>query len=137
MCFDTGSSPVPDCTQLHLSAGCTYEQQKCAAYKAYFDPKVATSALTCMGSLGAGVCDTAATNACGRTALSRACADSSLGQLCDVAATSCKASQADCSSLLSGLNDDGKEKVATCIAKGCAGGLSACVDALLPATAAR
>jgi hypothetical protein len=31
------------------------------------------------------------------------------------------------------LNDDGKEKVATCIAKGCTGGLTGCVDALLPA----
>jgi hypothetical protein len=122
---------------LHLSAGCTYAQQKCAAYKEYFDPKVATSALTCMGSLGAGVCDNAAMNTCGRNALTKACADSSLGPLCDVAATSCKASQADCSSLLSGLNDDGKEKVASCIAKGCAGGLSACVDSLTVATAAR
>jgi hypothetical protein len=131
-CFDTAASPVADCAQMHTAAGCTYTQQKCAAYKAYFDPKVAAAAVTCLGSI-AQKCDTGATNACGRLALNKACPDSTLTDLCQIAATSCKSAQADCTSLLSGLNDDGKEKVASCIAKGCAAGLGACVDALVPA----
>jgi hypothetical protein len=136
-CFDTASSPTPaDCSQVHLSGGCagaTYAQQKCAAYKQYFDSKVASDALACLGTLGSKVCDQSAANACGRTSLAKACVDRSLSALCGIATTKCNASTADCTSLLSGLNDDGKEKVAACIAGGCANGLPACVDGLLPA----
>jgi len=76
------------------------------------------------------VCDSSQIVACSKGALVQACTDPSVAQVCQIAATKCKASAADCSVLLSGLNDDGQEKVAQCVAQGCPGGLFGCVDAL-------
>jgi hypothetical protein len=129
-CIDTGAGAVPDCGQVRSAPGCAYAQQKCAAYRSYFDPKVAADALSCLGAVG--VCDNNATNSCGRDALAKACIDTDLGQLCQIAANKCKMSAVDCESLLSGLNDTGKEKIAGCIAQGCGAGLEGCVDALMP-----
>jgi hypothetical protein len=132
-CLDTAASATPDCSQLHLAGSCAgvaFAQQKCAAYKQFFDPKVASDAVACLGSLGGKVCDQGVSNACGRTSLAKACPDTTINPLCGIAVTKCKATMPDCTSLLSGLNDDGKEKVAACIAGGCASGLPACVDAL-------
>jgi hypothetical protein len=129
-CIDTGAAAVPDCGQVRSAAGCPYAQQKCAAYRSYFDPKVAADALSCLGTVTA--CDNRATNSCGRDALAKACIDSQLGELCQIASNKCKMSTVDCESLLSGINDTGKEKIAGCIAQGCGGGLEACVDALMP-----
>ncbi|MDP9035712.1 MAG: hypothetical protein M3O50_12980, partial [Myxococcota bacterium] len=71
-------------------------------------------------------------SSCGRTALAQACPDSSVAQLCGIAATACKSSAADCTAMISGLNDSGKQRVAQCVAQGCTAGLASCVDALLP-----
>ena len=76
------------------------------------------------------VCDLSQITACSKGALAQACTDPSVTQVCQIAVTNCKASASECTVLLSGLNDDGQEKVAQCVAKGCPGGLFACVDAL-------
>jgi len=76
------------------------------------------------------LCDAAQTESCARSALAQACPDSTVSQLCQVAAGPCKISQSDCSGLLSGLNDQGKEGVARCVATGCNAGLYACIDGL-------
>jgi hypothetical protein len=75
-------------------------------------------------------CDASQITACSKGALAQACTDPSVTQVCQIAVTNCKASASDCTVLLSGLNDDGQEKVAQCVAKGCPGGLFGCVDAL-------
>ena len=104
---------------------------KCNTFKTYFDPKIAEAAVTCMVSLsGAQVCDPAQVTACSKTALSLACTDPSVAQLCQIAAGPCKTSASDCAAMVSGLNDQGQQMVAQCVAQGCTAGLFACVDAL-------
>jgi hypothetical protein len=109
-------------------------QQRCRVYEANFDPKVGAAAAYCMTLLAAkDVCDLTQATACAQSALAQACPDSSVVQLCQIAAGPCKTTEADCSALLSGLNEGGQQGVAQCVAKGCNGGLSACIDALAPA----
>lgn len=134
-CLDANATTVPACTSLPAAdASCstnTVPQQKCAAYAAYFDPKVAAAAISCMGSMSSKqLCDATQATNCAHTALAQACPDATVAQLCGIAATSCHASSADCTSMLSGLNDQGKQQVAQCIAQGCSGGLQACIDGL-------
>ncbi len=110
--------------------------QKCNAYKAYFAPKVAAAAVSCLtGLTSAQVCDTTQVSACAKTALAQACPAPAVGQLCQIAAASCKATPADCTAALSGLSDQGQQAVAQCVATGCAGGLYACIDGLAGASA--
>jgi hypothetical protein len=82
------------------------------------------------------VCDATNAYGCGKTALMQACPDSTLGQLCSIAASSCKSTAAECTSLLSGLNEQGREKVAQCVAQGCTAGLYSCVEGLTAAAPA-
>jgi len=126
---------VPDCGTLKApDTSCSpfpFPQQKCAAYKTYFDPKIAAQAISCMATLSSKqVCDATQTYGCGKAALAQACPDPEVSQLCAVAAGSCKSTTADCTSLLSGLNDQGKQLVAQCIAQGCQAGLYSCVEGL-------
>jgi hypothetical protein len=109
-------------------------QQRCHVYQANFDPKVAAAAVYCMTLLSANqVCDLTQATACARSALTQACVDSSVTQLCQIAAQPCRTTEPDCAAMLSGLNESGQRGVAQCVAKGCTGGLAACIDAL-PAT---
>jgi hypothetical protein len=80
------------------------------------------------------VCDATNASACGKAALAQACPDPELGQLCQIAATSCKSTPAECTSLLSGLNDQGKQQVAQCVSQGCQAGLYSCVEGLTSST---
>jgi hypothetical protein len=134
-CLDATAATVPDCSSVKApDATCApsaVAQQRCSVIKTYYDPKIAAQAISCMASLSSKqVCDATQTAACSKSALARACPDPALGQLCSIATTPCKAVQADCMTLLSGLNDQGQEKVAACVAQGCPGGLQGCVDAL-------
>ncbi|MDP9151472.1 MAG: hypothetical protein M3O36_16250 [Myxococcota bacterium] len=138
-CADSGAGPVPDCGALRaadpLCSSSALPQQRCNAYRAYFNPKVAAIAVSCTAALSSQqLCDAARVYDCGRTALAQACPDSSVAQLCGIAATACKSSAGDCTTMISGLNDQGKQRVAQCVAQGCAAGLSSCVDGLLPAS---
>lgn len=134
-CLDTGTAPTLDCaTMAAPDPSCApfpQARQRCGAYKANFDPKVAAAAVYCMTLLSSKeVCDPAQATACARNALTQACADPSVVQLCKIASGPCKTTPADCSELLSGLNEGGQDAVAQCVAHGCAGGLPACIDAL-------
>jgi hypothetical protein len=134
-CLDANAAPVPDCSTVKLPdtscAKSPLPQQKCSVYKTYYDPKIAAQAISCMASLSSKqICDATQTAACGKAALAQACPDAALGQLCSIATTPCKSTQADCMTLLSGLNDQGQQLVASCVAQGCQGGLQGCVDAL-------
>lgn len=133
-CLDTGAATAGDCAALQGPSGCAPAPtplQKCTAYKAYFQPKVAAAAVSCMTGLsGTQECDATQTSACGKTALARACPDPSVAQLCQIAASPCKTTATDCAATISGLNDQGKQMVAQCVATGCAAGLSACIDGL-------
>jgi hypothetical protein len=80
------------------------------------------------------VCDTTQPLACAKAALAQACPDPTLVQLCQIAAVPCKSAPADCASLLSGLNAQGQQAVAQCVAQGCQAGLAGCIDALPPST---
>ncbi|MGH7271904.1 MAG: hypothetical protein ACREJ3_15855, partial [Polyangiaceae bacterium] len=62
--------------------------------------------------------------------LGQACADQAVAQICQIAATPCKTSAGDCAVMLSGLNSQGQQMVAECVAQGCTLGLFACIDAL-------
>jgi hypothetical protein len=116
---DTSCAPFP------------FPQQRCATYKSNFAPKVAASAVSCMAALSSKqVCDGSQAYNCGKAALAQACPDPTVGQLCAIAATSCKSTAADCTALLSGLNDQGKQQVAQCVAQGCQAGLYSCIEGL-------
>ena len=133
-CLDTSAGTVPDCNNLHVEPTCgirSFVIQKCNAYRDLFDPSVATVAVSCMENLSpAQLCNAENTYNCGKHALSEACADNELNQLCSIAATSCRTTAADCTALLSGLNDNAKQQVAKCIATGCHAGLYSCVEGL-------
>jgi len=139
-CLDTGAATIPDCGAMQAAdSSCApfpFPQQKCSAYKTYFDPKVAAVAVSCMTALnGKQVCDGSQSYNCGKAALVQACPDSTLAQLCAIAATSCKSTASDCTALLSGLNDQGKDQVAQCIAQGCSAGLYSCIEGLTSSAA--
>ncbi|HLK37055.1 MAG TPA: hypothetical protein VKU41_09925 [Polyangiaceae bacterium] len=142
-CLDNGAATVGDCgTVQSPPSSCTAPQpsaqQKCNAYKTYFDPKVAAATVTCLAGLSsAQLCDGTQATACAKAALTQTCADSSVAQLCQIAANSCKATAADCTSILSGLNAQGQTAVAQCVAQGCAGGLMGCVDGLAAASSVK
>jgi hypothetical protein len=134
-CLDQGAAAAPDCSTLHApSPTCpafTTATQKCTAYKNNFDPKVAVVAVSCLAaSTAAQYCDTTHPLACAKGALAQACTDPNVTQLCQIATGPCKATVSDCTSLLSGLNSQGQQAVAQCVATGCAAGLAGCVDAL-------
>jgi hypothetical protein len=134
-CLDQGAATAGDCTAIKAPIGScpafTALQQKCAAYKNNFDPKVGAAAVSCLSGLNATqLCDATQPLACARAALAQACGDPSVAQLCQIAATPCKSTAADCTTLLSGLNSQGQQAVAQCVAQGCGSGLAGCVDGL-------
>jgi len=127
--------PTGDCDAIRpADASCHHvssAKQKCKAYKKYFDAKVAALTVSCVTSLTTRqVCDDAQPLLCAKTALAQACADPSVVQLCQIAATSCKITPGECSALVSGLNDGGQQAIAQCVAQGCPSGLGGCIDAL-------
>lgn len=135
-CLDAAAAAVGDCGAMKAAdptcapAG-PVAAQMCKTFKTYFDPLVAAVAVSCMTSLTPKeVCDPSRVEGCARGALAQACPDATVSQLCEVAAGPCKTSPSDCSGLLAGLNDQGKEGVARCVAKGCGAGLFACVEGL-------
>jgi hypothetical protein len=103
---------------------------RCNVFKANFDPKVAVVAVSCVAALGAQMCDPAKTSACTKAALIQACPDPSVSQLCQIASAPCKTTASDCAGLLSGLNEEGQQRVAQCVAQGCGAGLMGCIDGL-------
>jgi len=133
-CLDTSKVAVPDCNSLRIEPSCgirSFVIQKCNTYRDFLDPQVATVAVSCMEALSPKqLCDGENTYNCGKQALSEACPDTELSQLCAIAATSCKTTANDCTALLSGLNDTAKQSVAKCIATGCHAGLYSCVEGL-------
>jgi hypothetical protein len=139
-CLDTGAASVGDCGAMQASTACPAAPtplQKCNAYKTYFAPKIAAAAVSCLTALtSAQVCDATQVSACGRAALAQACPAPAVSQLCQIAAGPCKTSAGDCTSTLSGLDDQGQQAVAHCVAQGCSAGLSACIDGLASASAA-
>ena len=135
-CLDELAAPLPDCALVHAPdpscAPFPFPYQKCESYRAYFDPKIAAVAVACLAGLSSRqLCDRGQIDACGTNALSEACEDPTAGQLCAIAATSCKTSSTECASILSGLNDQAKQLVAKCIANGCQAGLYSCVEELV------
>jgi hypothetical protein len=138
-CLDTGAATVGNCAAMQAGT-CTAAptpQQRCNAYKTYYAPKVAAAAVSCLTALtSAQVCDPTQVAACGRAALAQACAVPAAAQLCQVAAGPCKTSAADCTSAISGLDSEGQQAVAQCVARGCSAGLSACLDGLASASSA-
>ncbi|HEY3821458.1 MAG TPA: hypothetical protein VGL81_30030 [Polyangiaceae bacterium] len=133
-CLDTSKVAVPDCSSLKIDPSCgikSFVVQKCNTYRDFFDPTVATVAVSCMESMSSKqLCDGENTYDCGKQALSEACPDTDLAQLCSIAASSCRTTASDCTALLSGLNDTAKQAVAKCIATGCHSGLYSCVEGL-------
>ncbi|HEX3343315.1 MAG TPA: hypothetical protein VHS09_02030, partial [Polyangiaceae bacterium] len=133
-CLDTSSVAVPDCNRLKIDPSCgirSFVVSRCNTYRDYFDSTVATVAVSCMEAMSSKqLCDAENTYSCGKQALTEACPDTELAQLCSIAASSCKTTAADCTALLSGLNDAAKQAVAKCIATGCHSGLYSCVEGL-------
>jgi hypothetical protein len=134
-CLDSGGTTVGDCAAMQAATACPTAptpQQKCNGYKTYFAPKIAAVAVSCLASLSsAQVCDATQVAACGRTALAQACPAPAVSQLCQIAAGPCKTSAADCTAVISGLDDQGQQAIAQCVAQGCSAGLSACIDGLV------
>jgi hypothetical protein len=104
---------------------------RCLAAKQYFVPKVAASAVSCELALTSQQrCDATQVSGCATAPLAQACPDASVAQLCQIAASPCGTPAGTCASILSGLNDSGKQAIAQCVAQGCAGGLAGCINAL-------
>ncbi|HXX68009.1 MAG TPA: hypothetical protein VEK07_12535 [Polyangiaceae bacterium] len=134
-CLDAASVELPDCELVRRPlARCspqTTPQQRCAGYRTYFDPKVAASAISCLSALTSRqLCDVNRASDCAKIALAEACLDSSVQQLCQIAEGPCKTTASVCAASLSGLNDEGQQRVAECVARGCEGGIDGCLDAL-------
>jgi hypothetical protein len=133
-CLDASVIRVPECSNLKLEPSCairTFVIQKCNTYRDTLDPSVAAVAVDCMDRMSSRqLCDATNTYNCGKQALSEACPDTELAQLCAIAATSCNTTAGDCTALLSGLNDGAKQQVARCISMGCHAGLYSCVEGL-------
>jgi hypothetical protein len=133
-CLDPGAATVASCTAVPApdpSCSPTPTTQKCNAYRAYFNAKVAGATVSCMAGLSSKqLCDPSQVANCARGALAQACTDPSVAQLCQIAANSCKSTAAECTALLSGLNAQGQQAVAQCVAQGCSGGLFACIDGM-------
>jgi hypothetical protein len=134
-CLDQGAVAIADCSTLQAPsptcAAFTTAGQKCAAYKNNLDPKVAAATMSCLASsTAAQLCDTTRPLACAKAALAQACPDPNVTQLCQIAAGPCKTTPADCATTLSGLNSQGQQAVAQCVATGCSAGLAGCVDGL-------
>jgi hypothetical protein len=134
-CLDSAAATVPDCSTIAAPsptcAAFSAVAGKCAAYKNDFNAKVAAAAVACLASsTAAQLCDGARPSACAQQALGQSCADSNVAQLCQIAAGPCKATAAACTSIVSGLNAQGQQQIAQCVATGCGAGLQGCVDAL-------
>ncbi len=136
-CLDTGAATPGDCAAMQPATACAAAPtplQKCNAYKTYFGPKVAASAVSCVTALtSAQLCDGTSVSACGKAALAQACPAPGVAQLCQIAAGPCKTSAADCTGIISGLGDQGQQAIAQCVAQGCSAGLSGCIDGLASA----
>jgi hypothetical protein len=89
-----------------------------------------------MNGLGASMCDSQHDYDCGKAALAQACPDNTTAQLCQIASGPCKVSASDCVSMLSGLNNNGQDAVAQCVAGGCSAGLYSCVEGLVASASA-
>jgi hypothetical protein len=134
-CLDQGATTVPDCATLAApSPSCaafTTATQKCAAYKNNFIAKVAAASVSCLASsTAAQLCDATRPLSCAQAALTQSCPDPNVTQLCQIAAGPCKSTPAACTSMLSGLNSQGQQAVARCVATGCGAGLASCIDGL-------
>jgi hypothetical protein len=133
-CLDTGTATAGDCAAMQSATACTgtpTPQQRCNAYKTYFAPKVAAAAVACITGLSSSqLCDPNQVTACGHAALAQACPAPAVAQLCQIAAGPCKTTASDCTTALSGLDDQGQQGVAQCVAQGCGAGLLACIDGL-------
>jgi hypothetical protein len=134
-CLDNGAGTVGDCAQMQAAdpscAPFPFAQTRCNVYKQYFDAKVAASAVRCEVALSAKqVCDSSQSYNCGKTALLQACPDAQVAQFCSIATGPCKVSASDCAAMVSGLNDQGQQQVATCVAQGCGAGLYSCIEGL-------
>jgi hypothetical protein len=126
---------VPDCSTIVAPSGnCpvfSAVAAKCAAFKNDFNAKVAAAAITCLSSSPAvQLCDASRPSNCAQAALAQSCPDPAVAQLCGIAAAPCKVTAAACASILSGLNSQGQQQIAQCVATGCGAGLQGCVDAL-------
>jgi hypothetical protein len=135
-CLDSGAATIPACTA--TCASNPLVAQRCQTYATDFDSKVGSAAVTCMNGLtGASACDMNQAYNCGKTSLSQACPDpNTVTQLCQIAAGPCKVAQNDCVTMISGLNPNGQDAVAQCVAKGCSAGLDACIQGLTPSASA-
>lgn len=137
-CWDANASHAFDCSNVPASSACPNgsAQQRCQAAKSFYNPKVAAATVACLDTLSASQsCDPAIASACAETALKHACILGLVIQVCKVAATNCHTTPNTCYPVLSGLNQDGQTAVAECVAQGCPGGLTGCIDALGSASA--
>jgi hypothetical protein len=134
-CLDNGQATVGDCGQMQApDSSCApfpFPQSRCNVYKQFFDAKTAAAAVKCEIGLSAKqVCDGMQSYNCGKAALLQACPDPQVTQFCQGAVTPCQTTASDCAAMVSGLNDQGQQQVAMCVAKGCQGGLYSCVEGL-------
>jgi pyruvate dehydrogenase E2 component (dihydrolipoamide acetyltransferase) len=134
-CLDSAATTVADCSTMQAPsptcAAFTTAQQRCAGYKNNFTSKVAAATVACLASsTPTQMCDATRPSTCAKAALAQACPDANVAQLCQIAAGPCKSTAADCTAMLSGLNAQGQQAIAQCVATGCTTGLAGCLDTL-------
>ncbi|HEX8796557.1 MAG TPA: hypothetical protein VF765_36655 [Polyangiaceae bacterium] len=130
-CLDSGATQAPAVCNPSMCPSNPFAKTRCTTYAQYFDAKVGAAAVNCLNGLNTSTCDSQHAYDCGKSALAQACPDQTVGQLCQIAASACKANQNDCVAMFSGLNSNGQDAVAQCVAGGCNGGnLYSCIEGL-------
>jgi hypothetical protein len=129
VCDDAHGSPgdcrKADCRRLPFIC------QHCEDYKAAFKPKIAERAVACVvGQTGSQLGDGCRTYQCGDEALGGACLDPTAALPCLAISRSCNTTIDECTGLLSGMNETGRQKIVACAAAGCRFGLWSCVEGL-------
>jgi hypothetical protein len=128
-CSDTIG--VPDDCKKAFCRSTPFICQHCEDYKRYFKPHVAERAVACViGQTQREADDGCKTYRCGDLALKSACLDPAADAMCTRIARACKTSLDECRGVLSGMNDAGRQQIATCAAQGCPYGLWSCVEGI-------
>jgi hypothetical protein len=132
-CSDAAGTPASCASMQRCKDGdFPFTREKCEAYRRLFKPKIAERAIACLVKLTrASVCDACNTYRCGDFALKGSCPDPSVDATCDQIARTCRSvTRTDCALYLSGMNAEGRKKVAACLARSCSFGIYSCSEGL-------
>jgi hypothetical protein len=103
-------------------------RRRCNAYNTNFKPKVAETAIACLGTGKMRHCNSCIPYSCGHRALMGACPDASADADCDKIELACSGmSRVQCHSYLAGMTAKGRATMVDCLTKDCSKGFGKCL----------